>query len=75
MAKPSEDLTDEQLHQGLDTGEYQGRDGLIAEEILRRRHEERARTGGYALGSLGALVAALFLWIKLKIRRSKTSNG
>jgi len=26
MPKPSDDLTDEQLHQGLTTGEYQGRD-------------------------------------------------
>ena len=36
MPKPSDDLSDEQLHQGLTTGEYQGRDALVAEEILRR---------------------------------------
>ena len=34
MPKPSDDLTDEQIHQGLTTGEYQGRDALVAEEIL-----------------------------------------
>jgi hypothetical protein len=44
MPKPSDDLSDETLHQGLATGEYEGRDALVAEEILRRRHEERART-------------------------------
>ncbi len=26
MPKPSDDLSDEQIHQGLTTGEYQGRD-------------------------------------------------
>ena len=43
MPKPSDDLTDNQIHQGLTTGEYQGRDALVAEEILRRRHEERLK--------------------------------
>ena len=64
MPKPSDNLSDEQLHQGLASGEFQGRDALIAEEILRRRHEERARTGRYRLGWLGAITAALWLWIK-----------
>ena len=48
MPKPSDDLSDETLHQGLATGEYEGRDALVAEEILRRRHEERARSGATA---------------------------
>jgi hypothetical protein len=45
MPKPSDNLSDEQLHQGLGSGEFQGRDAQIAEEILRRRHEERAPPG------------------------------
>jgi hypothetical protein len=36
-AEATDDLSDEQLHHRLTTGEYQGRDALIAEEILRRR--------------------------------------
>jgi hypothetical protein len=69
MAKPSDDLSDEALHHGLATGEFQGRDALIAEELLKRRHDNRARGGGYKLGWLGAVAAALWLWIKLKRRR------
>jgi hypothetical protein len=69
MAKASDDLSDEALHQGLATGEFQGRDALIAEEILRRRHEDRARGGQYKFGWLGAVAAALWLWMKLRKRR------
>jgi hypothetical protein len=36
MPKPSDDLSDEQLHQGLASGDYEGRDALVAEEILRQ---------------------------------------
>ena len=68
MTKPSNDLSDETLHQGLATGEYEGRDALVAEEILRRRHRERARTGAYRLGFIGAWAAALWLWIKVRLR-------
>ena len=53
MPKPTLDLTDEQLQQGIVSGEFSGRDALIAEEILRRRHEERASSGQYKLGWLG----------------------
>jgi hypothetical protein len=67
MPKPSDDLSDDRLHQGLATGEFQGRDALIAEEILRRRHEERARRGRYKFGWLGAIAAALWLWMKLRL--------
>ena len=63
MPKPSDDLSDDQLHQGLATGAYEGRDALVAQEILRRRHEERARTGKYRLGWIGAMAAALLLWL------------
>jgi hypothetical protein len=66
--KPSDDLSDEVLHQGLTTGEYEGRNALVAEEILRRRHEERARSGGYPLGLIGAWAAAFWLWIKLRLK-------
>ena len=69
MPKPSADLTNEQLHQRLASGEYEGRDAMVAEEILRRRHEERASSGRYALGWLGVVAAALWLWMKLKLRR------
>ena len=43
MPKPSDDLSDEQLHQGLTSGDFEGRDALVAEEILRRRHDENSR--------------------------------
>jgi len=68
MPKPSEDLSDETLYQGLATGEYEGRDALVAEEILRRRHQERARSGRYRLGFVGAWAAAFWLWIKLRLK-------
>jgi hypothetical protein len=68
MAKPSADLTDEELQQGIISGEFSGRDAAIAEEILRRRHEERASSGQYKLGWLGAIAAAFWLWI-LRLRR------
>jgi hypothetical protein len=72
MAKPTNDLGDEQLREGITTGEYKGRDALIADEILRRRHEERARAGRYRFGRLGAMVAAVWLWItvRMKARRN-----
>ncbi len=69
MAKPTPDLTDEQLQQGIISGEFSGRDAAIAEEILRRRHDERASTGRYKLGWLGAIAAAFWLWILRRIRR------
>jgi hypothetical protein len=68
MPKPSEDLSDETLYQGLATGEYEGRDALVAEEILRLRHQERARRGRYRLGFVGAWAAAFWLWIKLRLK-------
>jgi hypothetical protein len=70
MAKLSDDLKDEALHQGLATGQFQGRDAQIAEEILRRRHENRASGGQYKFGWLGAVAAALWLWMKLSKRRN-----
>ena len=69
MPKPSDNLSDEQLHQGMVAGEFQGRDALIAEEMLRRRHEERAQRGRYRFGWLGAITAALWLGTKLRLRR------
>ena len=69
MPKPSADLTDEQLHQGLTSGVFEGRDALVAEEILRRRHEERVSSGGYKLGWLGVVGAALWLWMRSKLRQ------
>ena len=69
MPKPTQDLTDGQLHQGIDSGEFSGRDAAIAEEILRRRHEERESTGQYKLGWLGAIAAAFWLWMLRRFRR------
>jgi hypothetical protein len=60
MPKPSDDLSDEVLHQGLTPGEYEGRNALVAEEILRRRHEERVRSGASrTYRSLGCSLLAL----------------
>jgi hypothetical protein len=64
MSKPSDDLSDKQLHRGLASGEFKDRDALIAREILRRRHDERVRNGGYKFGWLGAALAAIWLWVK-----------
>jgi hypothetical protein len=69
MAKPSPDDSDKQLQEGLASGTLEGRDALIAEEILKRRHEERAQSGGYKFGWLGAAIAAFWLWAKLRLRR------
>jgi hypothetical protein len=71
VAKPSDELSDDDLHQGLASGEYKERDALIAEAILWRRHEERARTRKYWLGRIGAMVAASWLWIKVRLGRHK----
>jgi hypothetical protein len=35
-------MSDKNLHQDLAAREYERRDALVAEEILRRRHQERA---------------------------------
>jgi hypothetical protein len=67
MPRPSDNLSDEDLHRGLATGEFEGRDALVAEEILRRRYEERARSGGYRLGVIGTWAAGVWLWIKLRL--------
>jgi hypothetical protein len=75
MTKPSDDLTDKQLHEGLSHGEFKGRDALIAEEILRRRHEDRATAGRYKFGCVGAVAAALWLWVKLRLRRPDFIDG
>jgi hypothetical protein len=76
MAKPTNDLSDDQLRQGIKNGDYEGRDALIAAEILQRRHEERARSGKYRLGTIGAMVAALWLWLTVRLRlRNKTLSN
>jgi hypothetical protein len=69
MPKPTDELTDKQLHEGLARGEFQGRDALIAEEILRRRHEDRVTAGRYKFGWLGVVAAGLLLWMRLRLRR------
>jgi hypothetical protein len=68
MAKPTTDLSDDQLSEGIKNGEYEGRDALIAAEILQRRHEERSRSGGYRFGKVGAMVAAFWLWLTVRLR-------
>jgi hypothetical protein len=67
VPKPSDNLTDEQLYQGLTAGAFQGRDALIAEELLRRR-------GRYKFGWLGAIAAALWLWTKLNCAVENSFN-
>jgi hypothetical protein len=71
MARPTNDLSDDQLRQGIKNGEYGDRDALIAGEILKRRHEERARSGHYRLGAIGAVVAAFWLWLTVRLRLRK----
>lgn len=61
MPKPSDDLSDK-------APENMKEDALVAEKILRRRQEERARSGGYPLGLIGAWAAAFWLWIKLRLK-------
>ena len=38
MTKPTDDMSDQRLRDGLKSGEFEGRNELIAEEILRRRY-------------------------------------
>ena len=49
MAKPVADISDQRLREGLKTGEFEGRNELIAGEILRRRYEARMRGGRLGL--------------------------
>ena len=72
MSKPTTDLSDDQLSEGIKNGEFEGRDALIAAEILKRRHEERARSGKYPFGKVGALIAAVWLWLTVRIRLRKS---
>jgi hypothetical protein len=74
MAKPTTDLSDDQLSEGIKKGEYEGRDALIAAEILQRRHEERVRSGKYRFGKVGARVAAIWLWLTVRLRLRKQSD-
>ena len=67
MAKPVADMSDQRLREGLKTGEFEGRNALIAEEILRRRYEDRMRGG--RLGLIGGLITALWLWFRRRFRR------
>lgn len=69
MTKPTDDLSDNQLRQRIIKGDYEGRDALIADEILRRRHEERARSGKYRFGRVGAAIAALWLYREAEIEK------
>ena len=43
MGNPSERHSDEELRQALADGTFKGRKAAVAEEILGRRNEERAR--------------------------------
>ena len=74
MAKPTTDLSDDELRAGIKNGDYEGRDALIAAEILQRRHEERARSGGYSFGRVGAMVAAFWFWLTIRLRLRKTDE-
>lgn len=75
MAKPTNDLSDDQLSaRGIANGEYEGREALIAAEILQRRHEERARSGGYRFGRIGAMAAAVWLWLTVRLRLRKKTD-
>ncbi len=74
MPRPTDDLTDDQLRQGIKNGEYEGRDALVAGEILKRRHEQRARSGKYRLGAIGAVAAGIWLWLTVRLRLRK-KNG
>ena len=74
MAKPTNHLSDDQLCQGIANGEYEGREALIAAEILQRRHEERARSGGYRFGQIGALAGALWIWLTVRLRLRKKTD-
>ena len=52
MAKPTNDLSDDQLSaRGIANGEYEGREALIASEILQRRHDALAQEATVSDGS------------------------
>jgi hypothetical protein len=72
MSRPTDDLSDDQLTKGLASGEFAGRDALIAEEILKRRHSERTKGWVRKWGIIGAMAAAVSLWLKLRLKRART---
>ena len=73
MAKPTNDLSDDQLSaRGIANGEYEGREALIASEILQRRHE-RARSVGYRFGRIIAMDGRL-AWLTVQLRLRKKTD-
>jgi hypothetical protein len=61
MATNLSDLSDEELHQALASGELADRKALIAEELLRRRNEARAEQLRQRYKFVGGVLATLML--------------
>jgi hypothetical protein len=76
MAKPLDTQTDKELEQSLSQGDFSERKAAVAEEILRRRHDDKSETLKEKHGWFGALMAAFGLAIlSLKrILRKKPRN-
>jgi hypothetical protein len=61
MAKPLEERSAEELERGLSEGELGDKKAVIAQEILRRRHEAKAQELKRRYTWFGSILAALSL--------------
>ena len=59
MAKPLEERSDEELKRGLAEGEFGDKKAVIAQEILRRRHEAKAQELKRKYAWFGSILAAI----------------
>jgi hypothetical protein len=64
MAKPLEERSDEELERGLSEGEFGDKKAVIAQEILRRRHEAKAQELKRRYTWFGSILAALSLALR-----------
>ena len=59
MAKPLEERSDEELKRGLAEGEFGDKKAVVAQEILRRRHEAKTEELKRKYTWFGSILAAV----------------
>jgi hypothetical protein len=63
MARPLEERSDEELKHGLAAGEFGDKKAVVAQEILRRRQEAKAKELKHKYTWFGSILAALSLML------------